>query len=74
MRRHVAFWELTDFGFHRNSEIKRVRARAFPGWVIHWKRDAFWEFTNFGFYRNSQVKRVHARAFPGWVTHWEVLV
>ncbi|RXH94604.1 hypothetical protein DVH24_024288 [Malus domestica] len=27
---HEAFWELTGFGFHRNSEVKRVRARAIP--------------------------------------------
>ncbi|RXI04579.1 hypothetical protein DVH24_038853 [Malus domestica] len=25
---HEAFWELTGFGFHWNSKIKRVRARA----------------------------------------------
>ncbi|RXH78886.1 hypothetical protein DVH24_006956 [Malus domestica] len=34
------FWELTGFGFHRNSEVKRVRTRAyraFPGWVTHWE-------------------------------------
>ncbi|RXI04899.1 hypothetical protein DVH24_039173 [Malus domestica] len=32
-RDHEAFWELTGFGFHRNSEVKRVRMRAIPGWV-----------------------------------------
>ncbi|RXH85982.1 hypothetical protein DVH24_017035 [Malus domestica] len=34
---HEVFWELTGFGFHRNSEVKRVRARTIPGWVTHWK-------------------------------------
>ncbi|RXH68990.1 hypothetical protein DVH24_031323 [Malus domestica] len=33
--RHEVFWELTGFGFHRNSEVKQVRARAIPGWVTH---------------------------------------
>ncbi|RXH80091.1 hypothetical protein DVH24_041238 [Malus domestica] len=33
--KHEAFWGLTGFGFYRNSEVKRVRARAFPGWVTH---------------------------------------
>ncbi|RXH97362.1 hypothetical protein DVH24_036030 [Malus domestica] len=32
---HEVFWELTSFGFHRNSEVKRVRVRAFLGWVTH---------------------------------------
>ncbi|RXH81551.1 hypothetical protein DVH24_034972 [Malus domestica] len=27
---HEAFWELIDFGFHRNSEVKLVRVRAIP--------------------------------------------
>ncbi|RXH76445.1 hypothetical protein DVH24_019333 [Malus domestica] len=27
---HEAFLELIGFGFHRNSEVKRVRARAIP--------------------------------------------
>ncbi|RXH88053.1 hypothetical protein DVH24_037698 [Malus domestica] len=26
--KHEAFWELTDFGFHRNSKVNRVCARA----------------------------------------------
>ncbi|RXH77701.1 hypothetical protein DVH24_039672 [Malus domestica] len=34
---HEAFWELNGFGFHRNSEVKRVWARAFLGWVTHWE-------------------------------------
>ncbi|RXI07390.1 hypothetical protein DVH24_026526 [Malus domestica] len=34
---HEAFWELTGFGFHRNSEVKRVRAREILGWVTHWE-------------------------------------
>ncbi|CAN6576683.1 unnamed protein product [Malus baccata var. baccata] len=37
MAGHEAFWELTGFGFHRNSEVKRVRARAVLGWVTHWE-------------------------------------
>ncbi|RXH73975.1 hypothetical protein DVH24_016797, partial [Malus domestica] len=32
---HEAFWELTSRRFHRNSEVKRVRTRAIPGWVTH---------------------------------------
>ncbi|RXI04890.1 hypothetical protein DVH24_039164 [Malus domestica] len=32
-----AFWELTGFGFHWNSKVKRVRARAIPGWVTPWE-------------------------------------
>ncbi|RXH87566.1 hypothetical protein DVH24_034466 [Malus domestica] len=27
-RDHEAFWEITSFRFHRNSEVKRVHARA----------------------------------------------
>ncbi|CAN6573242.1 unnamed protein product [Malus baccata var. baccata] len=34
---HEAFWELIGFEFHRNSEVKRVRARAILGWVTHWE-------------------------------------
>ncbi|RXH97003.1 hypothetical protein DVH24_035671 [Malus domestica] len=30
-------WELICFEFYRNSEVKRVRARAIPGWVTHWE-------------------------------------
>ncbi|KAM1917113.1 hypothetical protein ACFX13_036753 [Malus domestica] len=30
-------WGLTGFGFHRNSEVKRDRARAIPRWVTHWE-------------------------------------
>ena len=30
-----AFWQLTGFEFHRNSEFKRVWVRAFLGWVTH---------------------------------------
>ncbi|RXH70537.1 hypothetical protein DVH24_013283 [Malus domestica] len=66
---HEAFGELTDFGFHRNSEVKRVRASAISRWY-----EAFWEHTSFGFHRNSEVKRVRARAIPGWVIRREVLV
>ncbi|CAN6716549.1 unnamed protein product [Malus baccata var. baccata] len=69
MLHHKAFWELTGFGFHRNSEVKRVRARAIPGW-----HEAFWELIGFEFHRNSEVKRVCARAILGWATHWGVLV
>ncbi|RXI01337.1 hypothetical protein DVH24_001571, partial [Malus domestica] len=32
-----AFWKLTGFGFRRNSEVKRVRARAILGYVTHWE-------------------------------------
>ncbi|RXI08785.1 hypothetical protein DVH24_022929 [Malus domestica] len=28
--RALSGWELIGFGFHRNSEVKRVRARAIP--------------------------------------------
>ncbi|CAN6689719.1 unnamed protein product [Malus baccata var. baccata] len=28
--RHEAFWELTGFGFHRNSEVKRVACESNP--------------------------------------------
>ncbi|RXH78469.1 hypothetical protein DVH24_001987 [Malus domestica] len=34
---HEAFWELTGFGFRRNSKVKRVRERAFPIVVTHWE-------------------------------------
>ncbi|RXH96663.1 hypothetical protein DVH24_009167 [Malus domestica] len=34
---HDAFWELIGFGFHRNSKIKRVRARVFSELVTHLK-------------------------------------
>ncbi|RXH95560.1 hypothetical protein DVH24_008060 [Malus domestica] len=34
---HEALWELLGFGFHRNLEVKRVRAREIPGWVTHWE-------------------------------------
>ncbi|RXH78704.1 hypothetical protein DVH24_002222 [Malus domestica] len=27
---HEAFWELTGFGFHRNSEVKQVRSESNP--------------------------------------------
>ncbi|RXH82316.1 hypothetical protein DVH24_036657 [Malus domestica] len=27
---HEAFWEFTDFGFHRNSEVKRDRSKSIP--------------------------------------------
>ncbi|KAM1048057.1 hypothetical protein ACFX2C_027329 [Malus domestica] len=27
---HEAFWELTSFGFHRNSEVKRVARESNP--------------------------------------------
>ncbi|RXH83903.1 hypothetical protein DVH24_013148 [Malus domestica] len=27
---HEAFWELTDFGFCRNSEVKRERGQSIP--------------------------------------------
>ncbi|KAI5339601.1 hypothetical protein L3X38_018873 [Prunus dulcis] len=37
LTRHETFWELTDFRFHGNSEVKRVWARAIPGWVTHWE-------------------------------------
>ncbi|RXI09897.1 hypothetical protein DVH24_030250 [Malus domestica] len=33
-----AFWELTGFGFRRNSEVMLIRARAISGWVTHWKK------------------------------------
>ncbi|CAN6719548.1 unnamed protein product [Malus baccata var. baccata] len=29
-RDHEAFWELTSFEFHQNSEVKLVHARAIP--------------------------------------------
>ncbi|RXH99787.1 hypothetical protein DVH24_021589, partial [Malus domestica] len=35
---HKAFWELTGLGFHRNSEVKRVRAKAISGWVTYWEK------------------------------------
>ncbi|CAN6688922.1 unnamed protein product [Malus baccata var. baccata] len=28
--RHEAFWELIGFGFHRNSEVKRVAHKSTP--------------------------------------------
>ncbi|KAM2571719.1 hypothetical protein TB1_006406 [Malus domestica] len=28
--RHEAFWELTGFGFHRNSEVKRENGQSIP--------------------------------------------
>ncbi|CAN6567538.1 unnamed protein product [Malus baccata var. baccata] len=32
-----AFWELTRFGFHRNSKVKRVWARGILGWMPPWE-------------------------------------
>ncbi|RXI05388.1 hypothetical protein DVH24_006645 [Malus domestica] len=37
LRRHETFWELIGFEFHRNFEVKRVRARAILEWVTHWE-------------------------------------
>ncbi|RXI01171.1 hypothetical protein DVH24_001405 [Malus domestica] len=66
LERHETFWELTGFGFLRNTEVKRVRARAFPGWVIHWEvlHKAFWELTCSGSVRAPKLSRKGARVFP----------
>ncbi|RXH96184.1 hypothetical protein DVH24_008684, partial [Malus domestica] len=34
---HETFWELIGFGFHQNSEVKRVCVKAIQGCVTHWE-------------------------------------
>ncbi|BBH05205.1 hypothetical protein Prudu_016527, partial [Prunus dulcis] len=59
---HEAFWELTGFGFYRNSEVKRVLDRAILRWVTNW--EVAGEFPNKTVKAEAQRGQYRATAEP----------